>query len=39
MMEQQVWFGVPDELREITRHLAVGDLDPGNIVVHATLRI
>ena len=39
MVEQQVWFGVADELREITRHLAVGDFDPGNIVVHVTLRI
>jgi hypothetical protein len=32
MVEQQVWFGVADELREIARHLAVRDLDPGNIV-------
>jgi hypothetical protein len=39
MVEQQVWFDVPDELREITRHLAVGDFNPGNIVVHVTLRI
>jgi hypothetical protein len=40
MVEQQVWLGVADELREITRHLAVGDFDPGNIniVVHVTLQ-
>jgi len=28
MVEQQVWLGVADELREITRHLLSGILIP-----------
>jgi hypothetical protein len=33
MVEQQVWFGVADELRDITRYLTVRDLDPGNVAL------
>jgi hypothetical protein len=37
MVEQQLWFSIANELREITRHLAVRDFDPGNIAVHVML--